>query len=258
MNESAPQFDNATTRPSGKLAFGRDINQSIDDAQRGGRGVLPPEIPPGSFGHGDGSAWSRVYLGKVTGDETGGGKYKATLYDVANTSGTSISDPAANLEEDAIDASPKIDDNAVFINLVEYGAGTHDLTGSNELTPYFIGLLIEHTDDGRMVVAGLAFAVASCSDSLTRRTPNAPYYYTEVAYTITTSDEVVDANGTLTLTLPPAAGLAGLPYTIKNSGVGVVTLAADGSELIDGSNTVAILAGDSLDIRGTGTGWIVV
>lgn len=50
---------------------------------------------------------------------------------------------------------------------------------------------------------------------------------------ITAADEYIRASGTITLTLPAATG-SGVQYTVKNVGVGVITLAAAGGQTIDG------------------------
>lgn len=53
------------------------------------------------------------------------------------------------------------------------------------------------------------------------------------------TDYVYLVTGTTTITLPPAAGNSNL-YTIKRVGTGVVTIAAGGSDTIDGSVSAAI------------------
>ncbi len=60
------------------------------------------------------------------------------------------------------------------------------------------------------------------------------------AYTLTASDVVVLADGTFTLTLPTAVGIAGKMYYIKNIGTGVITVDGDGSETIDGGATAVL------------------
>lgn len=60
-------------------------------------------------------------------------------------------------------------------------------------------------------------------------------------YVIQASDEVIRCNGTFTVTLPPATG-SGVVYCVKNVGVGVITLDADGADLIDGAGSLSLAA----------------
>lgn len=86
--------------------------------------------------------------------------------------------------------------------------------------------------------------------------------YTSISgtYTIALTDCVVDCTAnTFTVTLPTAIGLQGQIFTVKNSGTGVVTVAAAGGEFIDGAATrIIAVQYESLTIVSTNTGWIVV
>lgn len=75
------------------------------------------------------------------------------------------------------------------------------------------------------------------------------------AYTAVDGD-LVPCTGTWTLQLPVATVNSWV--TIKNKGSGVITVDGNGAELIDGSATVTVLAGDSLDVVADGTGWLRV
>jgi hypothetical protein len=86
--------------------------------------------------------------------------------------------------------------------------------------------------------------------------------YTPVSgtYTVAAGDCVVDCTAnTFTVTLPTAIGLQGQIFTVKNSGTGVITVAAAGGEFIDGAATrIIAVQYESLTIVSTNTGWIVV
>lgn len=86
--------------------------------------------------------------------------------------------------------------------------------------------------------------------------------YTSVSgtYTIAATDCVVNCTAnTFTVTLPTATGIQGQLFVIKNSGTGVVTIAAAGGEFIDGAATrIIAVQYESLTIVSTNTGWIVV
>lgn len=78
------------------------------------------------------------------------------------------------------------------------------------------------------------------------------------AYTATTADQtVVATSGTWTLTLYAAASNNGRHIYVKNSGTGVITIDANGSETIDGATTIALTAGASVLLRCDGSGWVI-
>ena len=81
-------------------------------------------------------------------------------------------------------------------------------------------------------------------------------------YTLTTSDvrKVINASsGTWTLTLPTAATATdGFWFAVRNSGTGVITVDADGSETIDGATTISLVAGQALLVVCDGTGWVTI
>ena len=58
-------------------------------------------------------------------------------------------------------------------------------------------------------------------------------------YTALATDDLIRCSGTFTVTLPAATGTGKLLY-IKNTGTGVVTVDADGAEVIDGQLTQII------------------
>ena len=66
---------------------------------------------------------------------------------------------------------------------------------------------------------------------------------TTAAYDVLDTDNVIRATGTFAVTLPAATG-SGSVYIVKNVGVGVITLAAQAGETIDGAASVAIVALD--------------
>ncbi len=65
--------------------------------------------------------------------------------------------------------------------------------------------------------------------------------------------------GTYTASLPAAAAAgAGFVVTIRNEGVGTLTLDPNGAELVNGASTMAITPGWSFQFVCTGTGWHTV
>ena len=78
-------------------------------------------------------------------------------------------------------------------------------------------------------------------------------------YTITVEDDVILANGTLTLTLPTAVGITGKCFEVKNIGTGAVTVDADGSETIDGSLSITMFIPElSHTFRSDNVNWRIV
>jgi len=86
--------------------------------------------------------------------------------------------------------------------------------------------------------------------------------YTSVSgtYTIALTDCVVDCTAnTFTVTLPTAVGIQGQIFIVKNSGTGVVTVAAAGGEFIDGAATqLLVVQYQSISMISTNTGWRII
>lgn len=84
------------------------------------------------------------------------------------------------------------------------------------------------------------------------------------AFTLTAADDLILADataGAFTLTLPPAASVAGREFTVKktDASANAVTLDGDGAETIDGAATKGLSAQwVSARIRAVGNSWYVV
>lgn len=85
------------------------------------------------------------------------------------------------------------------------------------------------------------------------------------AYTLNNNDDLILADasgGAFTLTLPTAVGAAGKKYIIKkidSTVANAVTLAAPGSETIDGSSAVVLYAqNEAVTVVSDGTNWQIV
>lgn len=85
-------------------------------------------------------------------------------------------------------------------------------------------------------------------------------YVEQVAnYTALATDKIINCtSGSFTLSLPTSIGIPGRGYRIKNSGVGAITVAPFGAELIDGIATFKLISGGSVSVVATGAGWIIV
>lgn len=87
------------------------------------------------------------------------------------------------------------------------------------------------------------------------------YVATATTYAIanTLADGVVNCTGgTFTVTLPTAIGFTGIQFTVKNSGVGTITINTTSAQLIDGSLTYMLTSGLAIKLCSTGTGWIII
>lgn len=86
--------------------------------------------------------------------------------------------------------------------------------------------------------------------------------YTPVSgtYTVTATDCVIDCTAnTFTVTLPTAVGIQGQVFTVKNSGTGVITVAAAGGQFIDGAATQVLpVQYESITMISTNTGWRII
>lgn len=75
-------------------------------------------------------------------------------------------------------------------------------------------------------------------------------------------------SGSYTVTLPSAtttasaAGVTGRIYNIKNSGIGIITIARSGTDTIDGSTSITIDGSvkryQTVTVQSTGSGWIII
>ena len=78
-------------------------------------------------------------------------------------------------------------------------------------------------------------------------------------YTITATDYTVNCtSGSFTVTLPTAVGVSGQIYNIKNSGVGLITVATTSGQTIDGTTPPSLATLTSLTVQSTGANWIIL
>lgn len=71
------------------------------------------------------------------------------------------------------------------------------------------------------------------------------------------TDDLIVADGTLTVTLPAASAFVGRVVTVKNAGAGTVTVSA--TDLIDGASTYPLaLTYESVTVASTGATWVIV
>ena len=77
--------------------------------------------------------------------------------------------------------------------------------------------------------------------------------------TFTTAQETINCtSGTFIINLPTAVGIQGTTYTLVNSGTGVITLDANGTETINGSLTIDLTQYISRTVQSDGSNWIII
>lgn len=91
-------------------------------------------------------------------------------------------------------------------------------------------------------------------------TTTLPFTSKTGTYIIDNTDCVVDCTtNTFTVTLPTASGLQGQFFVVKNSGAGVITVAAFGSETIEGlPNKLLSVQNESVTVVSDGTNWKII
>ena len=70
------------------------------------------------------------------------------------------------------------------------------------------------------------------------------------------ADCLINASGTITLTLPPVSGIAGVTFNIKNVGTGIITINPYSTATIDGLSSISLANQyESLNITSDNTNW---
>jgi len=153
--------------------------------------------------------------------------------------------------------------------------GTSDIAREDALTIYKNGAVKLNPVTNASITneaAGMLFVDSSSGDRLKYRDSmgfNTLAYTGEISiytvtqvsatYTILPSDSLVIATAnTFTVTLPTAVGVTGKSYTIKNSGVGTLTLDGSGAEAIDGVLTQVLTQFDCIVVVSNGVGWVII
>lgn len=79
-------------------------------------------------------------------------------------------------------------------------------------------------------------------------------------YAVNVSDCVINCTtGTFTVTLPTASGIQGQYFIVKNSGTGIITIDAAGSETIDGELTkILAVQYESITVISDGANWMII
>ncbi|MGE3278033.1 MAG: hypothetical protein AB7O67_23220 [Vicinamibacterales bacterium] len=114
--------------------------------------------------------------------------------------------------------------------------------------------------DGRVPAISSTYFASLDGSALTNLT-SATYAVAAktTTYTVTTSDNVLTASGTFTITLYAASGNTGRLLEIKNIGTGTVTIDGNASETIDGETTYVLEQQyESVTLLCTGSGWVIL
>jgi len=80
-----------------------------------------------------------------------------------------------------------------------------------------------------------------------------------VTTTFATANETVNCTAnTFIVNLPTAIGIQGTPYTLVNSGTGIITLKGNLGQTINGSLTIDLAQYTSRTVQSDGTNWIII
>lgn len=125
----------------------------------------------------------------------------------------------------------------------------------NIVTPGGVSVLMDYTNQYVIFLydSGLSKWIAHPA-SMPRLSIASP----TTTYTALTTDQLILATGTFTITLPAVADSAGVEMTVKNISTGVITIDGAGAETIDGAaNKVLYAQYDSVDLACNGTAWYI-
>jgi hypothetical protein len=112
----------------------------------------------------------------------------------------------------------------------------------------------------KQLVGGTGVTVTHGTGTITF-SPNYTVAYRAITAlrTLDTTDYQIECiSGTYTVTLPTAVGITGRVYSIKNSGTGVITVACNGAQTIDGAATAILNIRDNIVVMSNNANWIVI
>ena len=161
---------------------------------------------------------------------------------------------ATRLEAVAALGVPSLDGQNLFTGLNEFSQSPTFLSGRITLGTNANAL------DGSAAFGPYGWTLPSATGTLalTGAVIKVPYVAKTGTASILANQCVINCNGTFTVTLPTAVGVSGQMYFIKNSGVGVVTVACTGGQTIDGLATQAVAAGACMQTCSDGANWIIL
>tara|TARA_R110002126_G_scaffold153682_2_gene300806 strand:- start:53 stop:679 length:627 start_codon:yes stop_codon:yes gene_type:complete len=137
------------------------------------------------------------------------------------------------------------------------------VTGNTQLPNDTLKGLIEYATDPTLTTGWVARSIPDkqyVDDSVAGASGGATLRNVSAIATFATATETINCTAnTFTVNLPTAVGIQGTTYILVNSGTGVITLDADGTETINGSLTIDISKQYvSRTVQSDGTNWIVI
>jgi len=131
----------------------------------------------------------------------------------------------------------------------------------SELQEDVVVIPLDEFQDGTGTPIATMGAIASYLGGLleTAALDSAPYTGATATTTFSSPGEIINCTtGTFSVFLPTAVGIAGTSYTIKNSGAGIITLDADGTETIDGNLDIQLTQYQSITVVSDGTNFFII
>jgi hypothetical protein len=168
----------------------------------------------------------------------------------ANTNLTFTSSRAHNTDGNAFELTTDgggYTEGFIYLDSEEYYAG--------------IGRAYAYSFGGTYSIYNDNFAIVEVTDNKTFKSNfgfQKSFLSITSAFTLDAQYHVVNCPAnTFTITLPAASIGPGREYIIKNSGTGIITVAASGSQRIDGEATQSLNQLDAITIVSTSTNWII-
>jgi hypothetical protein len=168
----------------------------------------------------------------------------------ANTNLTFTSSRAHNTDGNAFELTTDgggYTEGFIYLDSEEYYAG--------------IGRAYAYSFGGTYSIYNDNFAIVEVTDNKTFKSNfgfQKSFLSITSAFTLDAQYHVVNCPAnTFTITLPAASIGPGREYIIKNSGTGIITVAASGSQRIDGAATQSLNQLDAITIVSTSTNWII-
>jgi len=150
-------------------------------------------------------------------------------------------------------------ENGVLKGLIQFGTGSNGYIRADNI--YLRDLASNTTRIYCDALGNVAIGTHTPNSKLDVTSGSITMNYSAITsnYTLTANDYTVGCSNTITINLPTAVGIRGRVYNIKNIGVGVITIDANGTETIDGALTQTLNTQYlSYTLQSDGSNWIII
>jgi hypothetical protein len=145
--------------------------------------------------------------------------------------------------------------HVLFLRIAADARNVVITNAGNIATPGGVNILLDYTNQLAVLVYDAALSkwlvVVGPIPRLSIAAPVA-------TYTALTTDKLILASGTFTITLPAVAAAAGVEMTIQNIGTGTITIEGAGAETINGeANKILYIQYGAVDLACNGSAWYI-